>query len=86
MEKNFNFDVVILENPIKYSRFSFKTALTNVDCLLEESMAKTQKNLAEYFKEYGPIFDHDGNSFIFKDVTMAGEKYHLNFIEDSGVQ
>lgn len=83
MEKILDFDVVILGNPTKYSRFSFGTTLTNIDCLLEESLVKTQKNLTEYFKIYGPIFDCEGNSYTFKNVTsfkdMNKDMYHLNF-------
>ena len=50
-EKEIKFDIVILSNlMVKYSPFSFGTAFTNIQYLLEEKVSKTQKNLEEYFK------------------------------------
>ena len=83
-EKEIIFDIVIVGNPLlKYSRFAFGTAFTNIDYLITDKILKTQKNLEEYFKIYGPIVDYEGNQYTFRNVTtftdMNGEKYHLNF-------
>ena len=83
-EKEIKFDIVILSNPfIKYSQFAFGSAFTNIQYLLTEKISKTQKNLEEYFKIYGPIVDYEGNSYVFKTVTSLSNMgeiiYHLNF-------
>ena len=83
-EKEIKFDIVILSNlMVKYSPFSFGTAFTNIQYLLEEKVSKTQKNLEEYFKTYGPIYDENGNAHEFKNITtfsnMGEEMYHINF-------
>ena len=83
-EKEIIFDIVIIGNPLlKYSPLAFGTAFTNIGGLLTDKVSKTQKNLEEYFKIYGPIVDYEGNQYTFKSVTtfsdMHSEKYHLNF-------
>jgi len=83
-EKEIVFDIVIIGNPLlKYSRFAFGTAFTNIGYLITDKVSKTQKNLEEYFKIYGPIVDYEGNQYVFKNVTIMtssiGTLYHLNF-------
>ena len=83
-EKEIVFDIVILGNPLlKYNPFAFGTAFTNIQGLLTDKVSKSQKNLEDYFKIYGPITDYEGNQYTFRNITtytdMGGEKYHLNF-------
>ena len=83
-EKETKFDIVILSSPmVKYSPFSFGTAFSNIQYLLEEKVSKTQKNLEEYFKIYGPIYDENGKDHEFKNITAFSnineEMYHRIF-------
>ena len=83
-EKEIKFDVIIASNPsIKYSPLAFGTAFTNIQYLLEEKVSKTQKNLEDYFKIYGPIYDENENPHIFENITafsnMGENMYHINF-------
>ena len=83
-EKEIKFDIVILSNPfVKYSPLSFGTAFTNIHYLLDEKVSKSQKNLEEYFKIHGPIYDENGNAHEFTHITtfsnMGEEMYHINF-------
>ena len=56
---------------------------TNIQYLLEEKVSKTQKNLEDYFKIYGPIYDENENPHIFESITtfsnMGEEMYHIKF-------
>ena len=85
MEKEeIKFNIIILGDPLlKYSPFAFGNAFINIEYLLDEKVSKTQKNLDDYFKIYGPITDYEGNSYVFKSVTtfydMGKESYHINF-------
>jgi len=83
-EKEIKFDIVILSNPmVKYSPFAFGTAFTNIQYLLSESVTKSQKNLEEYFKIYGPIVDENNVEHEFKNITTFSDTnktiYHINF-------
>ena len=83
-EKEIKFDIVILSNPtVKYSQLAFGTAFTNIQYLLEDKVSKSQKNLEDYFKIYGPIYDENENPHEFKNITtfsnMGAEMYHINF-------
>jgi len=85
-EENTNeisYNVVVLNNTTKYSPLAFGNAFTNIQYMLDEKDYRTKRNLTEYFKTYGPIIDHDGNQFVYKDVSTLEIKgklhYTLNF-------
>lgn len=83
MDDEIKYDIVIIDDPINYSPFAFGSAFANIQYYLYDKLYKTQRSLEEYFKLYGCITDHNGNTFKFDSVEsdMIGNEimYHLNF-------
>ena len=81
--KEIKYNVVVLNSQIKYSPLAFGNAFINIQYMLDEKDYRTKRNLIDYFKTYGPIIDHDGNQYVYKDVSIMeikGEQYYiLNF-------